>query len=1284
MSQRPLSLSEMAQVLADNAIISEGMTPALKRFLKLHHASLETRVSLMKKACLIMEGCEVSSKDATGCMEAMVLDADSLASENLVTLAEFLLDTIKTGGVVSGRSMDLFPKLFCLLQALTQIPDSHQSGRDYADHILHKLCSRNWPASSVARMTCMLREIPLSLEQLSFAALKAIRCLSDVGVDEWPPVVYQILLLTNKGHKALILSSLLEQLGVLEQQSVDAEAASADTDVVSSQPSTSPLGVLRPIQGTVMLHIVFSVKQDQELGKEVMRVIKTNPNLPPFSMALALSCSRVPRFHDEIFDCLKKIILTYYRDLDRASVSGWMATSFPVQTDIPAIIMGTARNSVYGWDYAVHGLVYLGLSLMDSFVIDLIAPRRASPSHQCASLGIDVLFECFRSHEVVRKEIVDQIFNRIISKSASSTPQYISLLSRIVHGGLHMVTEYIPRIREAVDYLSLLNVDVARGILEAIGPLLEHSTALRDAVMLVLRKAMFSREPESKKVAVEGLMVLLFAVKVHSGSSQRATDFSKASEALYIEILGSMRRCFTQQAAIRGLIYRRLAQVSQRNSMLHTMVLEVLEAQLTIVSNDDSAVTPLRFEAITSTGAADKVLFLEPLDVLIQSYGVALTPTPVNGVHDGSLERLTTRLLKLAERLCNCKLSDFELDQSADFSALTSVGQKNSIHQSVFLGLHEALIEVVFLSQFNVQSCQLVMDLFRGFQTLHDLGKDGGDKKKGRSIPQRMHTSVLLFGSLAKMAFALSVDQVPDHADALSVLRGKPAFSKYIFRTLHAASAQLLEMDAWNAQARTDLIFEDIAHATIAAFTEYIAEPHKSPLCKVYEEKEKEKEKGKLKILCIEVVLNLLTVISRFGHAEFRELLVKLWHLAKNSTAPPCNATMLVPGRDAVKWFQRHLVSILLSDRVREAIPLFEIITLAVSQFPSGDPVAADCAHWIQEVCHSQRGVEDLVVLKALLQTALMLAGRTETNLDLLRVLCVDVALELGEEDEKPEGEVKWCGVASLQCCQSVAPAIIITTIDKELDHVSRAIARLLVLIKAHTDVGSEPEFSEAGRALIYKRLRGVTELFLFLAHDFLENRDEEALLKLLKAHYATLAEAASQLFLCVKMWKVPVEGDFEILVKIACSQLAPVINLLVTQNKEAGSIQEKNSEKARAMRESKLIPDLACAMEQFDRHVVKLASKTHTSLAQYVRRGTSHDFRIANVDKVLAERLAELDEKAMPKKRKKSTSADPSGAKRKKEADEDSSEIKEEDAEDDDLVHSSDLENDEPLASGD
>ena len=50
-----------------------------------------------------------------------------------------------------------------------------------------------------------------------------------------------------------------------------------------------------------------------------------------------------------------------------------------------------------------------------------------------------------------------------------------------------------PKVREAFDYLPLLPMATAHGLLSAILPLMKISMTLKDSLSLVLKKAMFSR-----------------------------------------------------------------------------------------------------------------------------------------------------------------------------------------------------------------------------------------------------------------------------------------------------------------------------------------------------------------------------------------------------------------------------------------------------------------------------------------------------------------------------------------------------------------------------------------------------------------------------------------------------------------------------------------------------------------------------------------------------------------------------------------------------------------------
>lgn len=59
------------------------------------------------------------------------------------------------------------------------------------------------------------------------------------------------------------------------------------------------------VKGTVILHVSYAAKQDQELGKTIVKLIKNEKMLTPFATAVALALSRIHRFEDAVFDILK-------------------------------------------------------------------------------------------------------------------------------------------------------------------------------------------------------------------------------------------------------------------------------------------------------------------------------------------------------------------------------------------------------------------------------------------------------------------------------------------------------------------------------------------------------------------------------------------------------------------------------------------------------------------------------------------------------------------------------------------------------------------------------------------------------------------------------------------------------------------------------------------------------------------------------------------------------------------------------------------------------------------
>jgi len=106
-----------------------------------------------------------------------------------------------------------------------------------------------------------------------------------------------------------------------------------------------------------------------------------------------------------------------------------------------------------------------------------------------------------------------------------STFQYIiwiavlvvtDLLTSTIKSHPYVILESMSRLREAFDYLMLLPLSTADGLLRSIQPLLKLSPTLRDALVIVLRKAIFSRY---LPVGFFVLCILLFIVSMSQSHS---------------------------------------------------------------------------------------------------------------------------------------------------------------------------------------------------------------------------------------------------------------------------------------------------------------------------------------------------------------------------------------------------------------------------------------------------------------------------------------------------------------------------------------------------------------------------------------------------------------------------------------------------------------------------------------------------------------------------------------------------------------------------------------------
>ena len=70
---------------------------------------------------------------------------------------------------------------------------------------------------------------------------------------------------------------------------------------------------------------------------------------------------------------------------------------------------------------------------------------------------------------------------------------FVGLLSNLVKCAPQVILNSLSKVLEAFDYLTYLPATTAEALLKAVRPLLRVSMPLKDSLILILRKAMFSR-----------------------------------------------------------------------------------------------------------------------------------------------------------------------------------------------------------------------------------------------------------------------------------------------------------------------------------------------------------------------------------------------------------------------------------------------------------------------------------------------------------------------------------------------------------------------------------------------------------------------------------------------------------------------------------------------------------------------------------------------------------------------------------------------------------------------
>lgn len=162
--------------------------------------------------------------------------------------------------------------------------------------MIDRVLACDWSRVLLVKMVSIMREFSfLDKGRCREFVDKVFDKMQCVELQDLPSLVYQLLVLGSKGFcKREMVEGIVMFFGKMGKKCGS---------------------IVRQVEGTVLLHLNFAVKQDPSLGQEVMGLVRADVHaLNHFTIAVLLSIARVRRFNESSMGIMKSALSTASKD----------------------------------------------------------------------------------------------------------------------------------------------------------------------------------------------------------------------------------------------------------------------------------------------------------------------------------------------------------------------------------------------------------------------------------------------------------------------------------------------------------------------------------------------------------------------------------------------------------------------------------------------------------------------------------------------------------------------------------------------------------------------------------------------------------------------------------------------------------------------------------------------------------------------------------------------------------------------------------------------------------
>ncbi|XP_053663120.1 Fanconi anemia group I protein [Anopheles marshallii] len=1253
--------SQLIDMVVSNIDSIDGYTLWHFTLLGLAHSerSARKRFELVMAVLQHLNVVELTTKQIFDMVARFLTDLPSLTPEQLVEICELCIESIRAGDPKCITWKHLVPQTILQLSASAGRFNANGmllTGAEYRQKLLEEIFKMKLQLVILTPLCGMFRDLTLSKDETSIFVTKISENLKNIEPLELPPLACQLFHVCLK-HPSLLVIPLMALQKYFHKNYYKKLLSTENSDTTDfdsiDRYSDSEI---REAEETILFHLsnVVEFRIDETQTVTMFKPFQNNPEvlLTPFLVGALLAMSKINRQPDTtdvvaspIMAFLIKLITISEKEREMCTQSAWCRGRIEpsVIARIDQLFSTLTENSQDGKEVVTPGLI--------NFAFALLLAKKQTKLH-----GIAInFFQLFIKRRFIFGNGIIAKIKKYLFADLEET-QFNTCLTTLSLTNALTVSECSNTIQFIMDYLLLINGTHAMRFMAFIFPLLRISHTIRDRYIEVLRKAMYNGETSTRIMGVFGFCSLLKQLK--NNNSRRSfmgsgagnytqltiSGMSLLSQAAYgspnnpnvhfdmltLEIMGMLRKCFTQTLEVREMLYEALGRAVEFNTQLLPHVLQFIDWHFESFFGENPKETfridfekCVRYKGEPSEDYSSD----EQRSIVVYDNVGRLTSFMVHCVvlcdlhdiqHDTSAVKNTLQLI--VERIDNLSAEDMGIVGTLDTKSVVIAAQYlNTLEAAMTYCAWKTKQDNILLRDF--------VRLFKQHQHCVENFKKMEPKKgnKKNNTEGSMNASTLAGSGKSGIFFKpeniwdlatierilkISLDTMTNYAkeEDLKLFRGNRDLQQYILKIACQKLEGLRSLpDYWQVN-HSKRIFGHLAECTKLVYDRCIKQTTELT------------ENGGLFVAqaAVECFRQGLSSAIELYERKFKDFL----QLICCTIGPSFKKEILVQLQTIVEWyFKDGNEPESVGDKI--VVGLLQCLELLYKSPVLTQDHLAQGYEWMQNFCiNTKLKQKSFAIIHRLLFDLRM---RTQTGA-YFDSIAMRLELKFGQiaaEETNPLFYFKSISSGTAEPTFQCLCAIFRQQVE-EIEHLILRTNSLMIRLKVFglDDTDETSQLLKSIERSICSQLVHILGSLTHLCNANLPlGSTMDTLIKLLLSIYGCLANL-SRHFLA-RHAIVPIAYDvtkFNLVVKSSKPLASKIYDLIpfVEENiigqdegEEPASSSKAKSNRDKVLRQTKLIPKLVFRIETYNKIVMQLSKKTKKDLTYLLHMGTVRDFRI-------------------------------------------------------------------------